>query len=237
MSLPTPAQLEELSGLIVEHGKLIKGKWYTFKGMLQTLERARGDIASKAVGSVAKSAVNSMASAAGVTTAGISTSAGFVAFVPVATVLAPWIAAADIVRQAGDIFELHQLKDHALQSGRSGVRYYCICGKCFENIKYVVDKKERNVGRVAIGVATLGVSAVFTTINSIVKSFQSGRPKEMVSKGLVESARGGCTVAMAAIFLLSGNWEFLRGGNAGTMRRAIAIMTSEDGWQVLKSSW
>lgn len=229
MSLPTPAQLEELSRRIVEHGKLIKGKWYTFKGMLQSLEQASGDIASKVVGTAAKSGVNAVAATAGLTAGA--------AFVPLGTALAPWIAAAEIVRQAGTIFELHNLKDYALQSERSKNRYYCVCGKCFENIKYVVDKKERNVGRVAIGVATLGVSTVFTTANSIVKSFQSGRPKEMVSKGLVESARGGCTVAMAAIFLLAGNWQFLRGGHAGTMRRAIAIITSEDGWEVLKANW
>jgi hypothetical protein len=101
----------------------------------------------------------------------------------------------------------------------------------------VLDKKERNVGRVAIGVGTVGVSAIFTSAHSIIKKFQSGRPKELVSKGLVDAARGGCTVAMAAVFLMCGNWVFLRGGNAGIMRRAIAIITAEDGWSVLKSEW
>jgi len=205
--------------------------------MLQSLERARGDLAVTAGSMAGKGAINAGATAAGVTTAGATTAVGFVAFVPLGAALAPWIAAADIARQAGAIFELHDLKEQAVARGAAAGRYRCLCGNCFENISYVLDKKERNVGRIAIGVATVGVSAVFTSIYSIGKSFQSGRPKEIHSKGLVASARGGCTVAMATIFLLAGNWEFMRGGNAGTMRRAIAIITSEDGWETLKSSF
>lgn len=236
MTLPTPVQMSELSKLIVEHGKITKGKWYTFKGMMLTLSQL-------AITSAPKTALTSGAAALGVST-GTSLAVtlpvvGAVAFVPFGAVLAPWIAVADIARQSGDIFELHDLKDHAAgkHPNTSKVRYTCQCGKCFDNIKYVVDKKERNVARIAIGVGTVGVSAVFTTLYSIGKSFQSGRPKEMTSRGLVESARGGCTVAIAAIFLLAGNWQFMRGGNAGTMCRAISIITSEDGWKVLKSEW
>lgn len=237
MTLPTPAQLNELSKLIVDHEKITKGKWYTYKGMLQSLERMRGDLASTAASSGAQSALTH---ASGVTSGiAVGTGVATVTFVPFGAVLAPWIAAADIARQAGDIFELHDLKDYAAARNNSGsdVRYFCKCGNCFNNIKYVVDKKERNVARKAVGVFTFGISAIVTSANSIYKSFQSGRPKEMTSKGLVDSARGGCTVAMATIFLLSGNWQFLRGGNAGIMRRAIAIMTSSDGWEVLKSEW
>jgi hypothetical protein len=29
----------------------------------------------------------------------------------------------------------------------------------------------------------------------------------------------------------------LRGGNAGIMRRALAIITAEDGWKELKAAW
>lgn len=237
MSLPTPKQLEDLGNLILEHGRLTNNKWYTYQGMLQSLERARGDLAATAVGMTAKAGVNAAATAAGLSTAGATTAIGFVAFVPLGAALAPWIAAADIARQAGSIFELHDLKEQAVQRGATAGRYRCVCGNCFENITYVLDKKERNIGRIAIGVATVGVSALFTSAYSIGKSFQSGRPKEIHSKGLVASARGGCTVAIATIFLLAGNWEFLRGGNAGTMRRAIAIITSEDGWEALKSSF
>lgn len=229
MSLPTPTQLAELSKLIVEHGKLTNGKWYTYKGMLQTLERAGGELVTSAVSSGAQNALTRGGAVIGVTTGS--------AFVPFGAVLAPWIAAADVVRRSGDIFELHDLKEHALSKKVNDLQYFCKCGKCFENIKYVVHKKERNVARIAIGVATLGVSVVFTTGYSVYKSFQSGRPKERTSRGLVESARGGCTVAIATIFLLSGEWKFMRGGNAGIMRRATAVMTSEDGWEALKGSW
>jgi hypothetical protein len=230
--------MAERSTLIVEQGKITKGKWYTYKGIEQSLERARGDIAVFAVGSGAKfgAGLASGTGAALAAGAGISIGIATITIIPFGAVLAPWIAAADIVRVAGDIFELHDLKDDALKGAKS-LRYKCLCGKCFENIKYVVDKKERNVARVAVGVATVGVSVIFTKAWSVIKHFQSGRPKEMVCRGLVTSARGGCTVAIAAIFLMSGNWQFLRGGNAGIMKRAIAIITSEDGWEVLKGEW
>lgn len=240
MTLPTPTQMDALTQLVAEHGKITKGKWYTFKGMSQALERARGDIASGIVGGAAKGGLNAVSHVSTGTTIAVplgAAGAASITLIPFAAVLAPWIAAADIVRQSSDIFELHDLKDHAKANPPSSVQYRCGCGKCFDNIKYVVDKKERNVGRIGIGVATIGISAIFTSIYSVAKSFQSGRPKEMVSRGLVDSARAGCTTAVATIFLLSGNWSFLRGGNAGIMRRAIAVMTSEDGWEVLKSSW
>jgi hypothetical protein len=238
MTLPTPDQMQSLSALIVEQGKLIKGKWYTVKGMTQSLERASGKIASTVVGSGAKTGIG-LASGTGAALAGatgITVGALSLTIIPFGAVLAPWIAVADILRLAGDIFELHDLKDDAAK-GASSARYKCVCTKCAANIKYVVDKKERNVGRIAIGVGTVGVSAIFTSAHSIIKKFQSGRPKELVSKALVDAARGGCTAAMAAVFLMCGNWVFLRGGNAGIMRRAIAIITAEDGWSVLKSEW
>lgn len=228
MTLPTPKQLEELSKLIVKHGQETKGKWYRYDEMLRALEDSRsGKIVGKAADR-AKSAVTKGAGALGVSTGSN--------VVPFGAVLAPWIAVADIAHRSGTIFELHDLKEQAL-SNTTHLQYYCKCGKCFENIKYVVDKKERNVGRIAVGAFTLGLSTVATTAHSIYKSFQSNRPKEMVSRGLVNSARGGCTVAMATIFLLSGDWKFLRGGNAGIMRRATAIITSQDGWEKLKDAW
>lgn len=225
MSLPTP-QMAELSTLVVEHGKLIKDKWYTYKGMKASLDRSAGDLILKAASTGTQTALTAAA--------GVATGMAFISF---GAVLTPWIAAADIVRRSSDIFELHDLEEHAAAKDKSAVKYRCQCGKCAENIKYVVDKKERNVARIAVGVATVGVSAVLNSIYSIGKSFQSGRPKEMVSKGLVESSRKGCTTAIATVFLLSDDWQRLRGGNAGIMRRAIAIITAEDGWKELKSAW
>jgi len=232
MSLPTAKQFEDLSGKIVEHGKVIKEKWYTYKGMLQALEQSKGDIVSAAVGSATKEVLTL---ATGVTTG--------VTLIPFAAVLTPWIGAAQVATQAGTIFELHDLKEFAVKPGEAnGNKYFCMCGKCADNIQYVVDKKERNVGRIGIAVGTLGVSTIFTkaySIGKFVKSYAKGeeRPKERTCRGLLEAARGGCTVAMATVFLLAGNWQFMRGGEAGTMRRAIAMITSEDGHKVLMGEW
>lgn len=238
MTLPTKEQMTTLSGLIVDHGKTIGHKWYTFKGVLQALKRSSGDIASHAVSSGAQSAVTHGAGIA----SGLVIAPG-VAFAPLGAAISPWIAAAEVVRRSGDIWNLHDLHTHAVDGATgSTVHYSCMCGKCAGNIKYVINKKERNVGRIAIGVGTLGVSALFTTAWSIGKKVYSKakgemRPKERVSRELIESARSGCTVALATVFLLAGNWEWMRGGNAATMQRAIAMIIAEDGWSELKSSW
>ncbi|MFC1758188.1 hypothetical protein ACFL2H_05405 [Planctomycetota bacterium] len=215
MSLPTNAQMETLGKLVVDEGKRTHGKWYTYEGMKRTLQRSGGFVTQSA----AKTAVTHGAAAAGVATGTM--------FVPFGAVLSPWIGAASVVKASGDIFDLDDLLDH--NQKKTVGHYNCNCGSCQKNVKYVLDKKERNVARIAVGVGTVGVSAIFTSLNSIRKSFQSGRPKEMTCKGLVESARAGCTLAMATIFLLSGKWVFTKGANVDTMNRAIAIITSEDG--------
>jgi hypothetical protein len=153
--------------------------------------------------------------------------------------VAPWIAVAEVARQSGTIFSLYDLKEAAVAKDKtkSKVKYVCVCGKCAASIQYIIDKKERNVGRVAIGAFTFGVSAIINTGRSIAKMFDKGRPKELNCKHLIGAARTGCTVAIATIFLLAGNWEFLRGGNAGTMRRAVSMIASEDGWETLRESF
>lgn len=241
MSLPTPEQMNTLSGLIVEHGKKTFNQWYTFKGMMAILERNKGAIATQAaqtaagagVGAAAGSAATAVTAATTVATVG-GIAIGAVSF---GVVLAPWIAVAEIARQSGTIFSLYDLKDAALKKTQSKISYSCLCGNCANNLQYIIDKKERNVGRVAIGAFTFGISAAVNTVRSISKMFDKGRPKELHCKGLISSARTGCTVAMATIFLLAGNWEFLRGGNEGTMRRAISMITSEDGWMTLRESF
>src|SRR3546814_17307472 len=111
--------------------------------MLQPLERAVGDLLSTAVGSGAKSALTQGAGILGVSTGA--------AFVPFGAVLAPWIAAADVVRRSGDMSELHDLKEHALSKKPTELQYYSKFEECYQNIKYVMDKKERTVGRITIG--------------------------------------------------------------------------------------
>lgn len=216
------------------------GKWGTFKNVCASIMSKLGPAA-------VQSGVTQGASALGVSSgAHIGFQIGAVsvgtAFAPVGVALAPWIGAASIASQAGKIFSLHDLKADALKSGNSPVNYTCNCGKCAQSIGYVLDKKERNVALVAIGVATVGVSAIFKAVHSIGKSAVSAikgeqRPKELTCRALVDSARGGCTVAMATIFLLSGSWSFMGNRDASTMATAVAIMTSKDGWEKLKTLW
>lgn len=241
MGLPSPRELDKLSGLIIEQGKLCNGKWPKFKGLVKS-------IVAKIAPAAAQSGLTQGAAALGVASglpiAGIQVaglSAG-VAFAPLGAVLAPWVGAAAIASQAGKIFALHDLRADALSRGGGAVTYRCNCGNCAKNIKYIIDKKERNVGLVAVGVATVGISSIFKSMHSIGKKVKSAvmgeqRPKELTCRGLIESSRGGCTAAMASIFLLSGSWSMFGNRDVDTMATAVAIMTSEDGWEKFQSLW
>lgn len=240
MGLPTPAELNDLSRLLVYQERLCMGKWDKFANVSKSIMSKLGPAALQ-------SGVTQGAASLGVSSgAHIGFQIGAVsvgtAFAPVGVALAPWIGAATIASQAGKIFSLHDLKADALKSGSSPVNYTCNCGNCAKSIKYVLDKKERDVALVAIGVATVGVSAIFKAVHSMGKSVTSAikgeqRPKELTCRALIDSARGGCTVAMATIFLLSGSWSFTGNRDASTMATAVAIMTSKDGWEKLKTLW
>lgn len=241
MGLPTPSELNELSGLVAEQGKLCHGKWAKFQGVMKALMTKLGPAAvqSGVTQGVAALGVSSGAQVVGLQVAGVS--AGL-AFAPIGAALAPWIGAAAIATQAGKIFGLHDLKRDALGKGSREVNYTCGCGKCANTIGYIIDKKERNVALVAVGVATVGVSAVLKAFHSIGKKVKSAvkgeqRPKELTCRTLIDSARDGCTTAMAAIFLLSGSWSMFGNRDAETMATAVAIMTSDDGWEKLRSLW
>lgn len=237
MGLPSPEQLAELSGKIVEQGRLCHGAWAKFANVLKSLALKLGPTAMQ-------SGVTQGAAAAGVTSGlqVVGIGAVGITLAPIGAALAPWIGAAMVASQAGKIFDLYDLRDDALKGGNSPVLYRCGCGNCGKNIQYIIDKKERNVALVAVGVGTLGVSAIFKGFHSLGKKLYSAaksetRPKAKVSQDLVESARGGCTAAMGVIFLLSGSWSLTGPRDAQTMVTAVAIMTSSDGWEKLKSNW
>lgn len=240
MGLPTPEELTKLSGMVIEQGKLSHGKWAKFSGVMKSILSKLGpDAAQSAVTEGVAALGTSSGFQVGVQVAGVS--AGTV-FAPIGVVLAPWIAAASIASQTGKIFGLRDLRNDALLRGRQRVNYTCHCGKCAQTIGYILDKKERNVALVAVGVATVGVSSILKRIHSIGKKVKSAikgeqRPKELTCRALIDSARGGCTTAMAAIFLLSGSWSMFGKRDAQTMAKAVAIMTSEDGWETLRSAW
>ena len=241
MGLPSPQQLQDLSGLVLERNRICRGKWDKFKSVLGSIMMKLGPSAAQSGVTQAVNATTGLQSGAAISVAG----AAGVTVAPIGAVLAPWIAVALIAKQAGTIFSLHDLKEAAAArgSGATSVRYTCNCGKCFENIKYIVDKKERNVGLVAVGVFTLGASAILKGVHSIGKKVSSAikgeqRPKELVCRGLIASAReNGCTTAIATIFLLSGSWTMFGDRDVKTMAKATAIITSEDGWEQLKSDW
>lgn len=241
MGLPSPGELNKLSGLIIEQGRLCNGKWATFTGVLRSITAKLAPAAAQSgiTQGAAALGVASGAPIAGIQVAGITAS---LTFAPIGAVLAPWVGAATVASQAGKIFGLHDIRSDALGKAGGAVMYTCRCQNCAKNITYVIDKKERDVALVAVGVATVGISAIFKSVHSIGKKVKSAvmgeqRPKELTCRALVESARGGCTTAMAAIFLLSGSWSMFGKRDANTMATAVAIMTSEDGWEKLKSLW
>ncbi|MGF1626119.1 MAG: hypothetical protein ACFCVH_14650 [Alphaproteobacteria bacterium] len=240
MGLPSPEQLNQLSGLILKQGQYTHGAWGKFKSVLASLT-------AKLAPAAVQAGVSHGAAAAGVSSGlqvgfTVGSVAVGTAIAPIGAALAPWIGAAVVATQAGKIFSLHDLKADALRGGSRDVNYSCACRKCAKNIGYIIDKKERNVALVAIGVGTLGASAILKGFHSLGKKLYSAaagetRPKETVSREVVESARGGCTTAMGAVFLLSGSWSFTGNRDSETMATAVAIITSADGWEKLKSLW
>ena len=240
MGLPSPQQLNELSGLVEKQGQFCHGKWPKFKGMVETLLLTLMPTGAQTGTTQAVTAMGvSSGLPVGVTTGGVFIGT---TVAPIGAALAPWIGAATVAMQAGKIFDLYDLKEDAEKGGSAAVNYTCGCGNCAANIQYIIDKKERNAALVAVGVATLGVSAIGKAFHSIGKSLHSSitgevRPKERTCRAIVESARGGCTAAMGTIFLLSGSWTFMSNPDKQTMATAVAIITSEDGWEKLKASF
>lgn len=233
MGLPSPEQLDRLSGLVVAEGERCHGNWEKFTAVLSSLLQ-------KAVPTAVQSGLTQAAGAIGIQS-GLVLATG-VSIAPIGAAIGPWIAAATIATQAGKIFDLHDLKADAARGGGQATDYSCVCGSCAKNIGYIIDKKERNVGIVAVSVFTLGVAAIAKGIHSIGKSAYSKltgdmRPKEKTCRDLITSARYGCTTAMGTIFLLSGSWSLTGSRDSKTLATAVAIITSEDGWEKLKSLW
>ena len=233
MALPTADQLKELQAAIVEAnlaGSSTLSKCEALYASLLSTVVSAG--LSSSAGHVAK-AVGGSLNPASVAVAGIG-------FAGITSALAPWIAAADIARQASSIFELHDLEAAARKAGNTG--YSCVCAKCADNIHYIVDRKERDVSRIAVGVATLGVSSIVCSGLSAAKWAAKkwgdrADHKLIVSNELVDSARAAksCIVAMATIFLLVSNWDVARRG--GPYARAVAIICSTDSGEMLKGNW
>ncbi|GGF86562.1 hypothetical protein GCM10007301_53040 [Azorhizobium oxalatiphilum] len=164
-----------------------------------------------------------------------------VTFAPVSAAAALWIGVTVVAVQAGKVFNLYTLRDDARSPTRKRTTYYCKCGNCADNIQYIIDKKERNAGVVALSVGTVGIVGIGKKIHSLGKRIKSAikgeeRPKEKVSKAMVKSAREGCLASMAAVFLLSGSW-WNGYRDVATMQQAVITLTTEDGWKKFKDNW
>nr|WP_314075529.1 hypothetical protein [uncultured Roseococcus sp.] len=172
-----------------------------------------------------------------VATAGVASgvSLAVTSFATIGSAIGPWLSAAAVYKKADGIFALHDLKDFA--SGRRKGIYTCSCGKCAAGLEYVINKKENNVVIIALAPFTGGLTAIVDRINSVRKSLQKNRPKEMHSRQFVESARDSCVSAMAAIMLLCGKWPDDKPPDENLLIEAVTILLADDGWAHLKSKW
>lgn len=230
MPLPPPESIETLFGFLRPYSN--STTFGPFKEVKDKLIKIARMLGVTGVQSGMQMAITS-----GVAAAGVASGASLVvtSFAPIGAAIGPWLSAAAIYTKADGIFALHDLKDFA--SGRRAGIYTCSCGKCSAGLQYVVDRKENNVAILALAPFTGGLSAIVDRINSVRKSFQKNRPKEMHSRQFVESARGGCVSAMAAIMLLCGKWPADKPPDQNLLIEAITILLADDGWAHLKSKW
>lgn len=253
MELPSPSNLEDLQSRITEVNGLIHGAWGDFKTVAKHIALAFGGDALSIGGGLATSAITGSQAASTATQVAVnvgSASTTLISIAPITSIIAPWINVAIIAAQTGTIFDLHDLKDDIIKSNNGSATkftYRCNCGhtgqdSCFQAIKYIVDKKERNVGLRAVHTFTFSTTFWFKKAHSIGKKINykvSGTEggKTKASKAMVNNARNGCTSAMATIFLLAGSWTMMGNRDLKTLQKATAIICSEDGWEVFKEDW
>jgi hypothetical protein len=234
MPLPTPGQMRELQKSLRLSSLSDKPTYGTADKVRNTLSgmlRKAGGIGATMT---AQSVVTSMSGAA---THMVPLGVGgmSVALFPIGAALAPWIGAAKIAYASDGIFALHDLKSFA--AGERGAHYPCSCGKCADGLRYVINKKEVNFGIAAVSIFTAGLPLLVDRANSVRKSFQTNRPKEQYSKQFVESARGGCVNAMAAIMLMCGKWPRDGSADPELYIEAVTCIIADDGWKLVKSKW
>lgn len=230
MALPPPEELQKLNQICNQQFWSRRGSYGDVDAVKDWLKKYLAVAVSAGIQSGLQKAVTA---GSGVATFTVGTGALSVALFPLGAALGPWLAAAAIGYKANGIFALHDLKDAATRQDG----YSCSCGQCVKGLQYVINKKENNVALLAVSVFTAGLPLIFDRINSVRKSFQSNRPKEMISRQFGTSAKGGCICAIAAIMLMCGEWKHEEKPDKELIIEAIAIMVSENGWRKLKSKW
>lgn len=232
MPLPTPAQMRDLHAKL-ELSRLSDrphyGTWDKVRaGLLGVLQKG----GMLAVETGVKSAVTDLSGAASYA---VGVGGASLTLFPVGAALGPWIGAAKIAYAADGIFAFHDLKDFA--AGAKGSYYSCSCGKCVAGLQYVINKKENNVAIAAVSIFTAGLPLIVDKINSVRKHFQADRPKEQHSRQFVQSARGGCVNAMAAIMLMCGKWPKDGAADPKLYVEAVTCIIADNGWELVKSKW
>jgi hypothetical protein len=231
MALPPPEKLKELKEIFAKKYKS-GGQYGDFDAAKDWLKKYATMAATAAVQTALQHGVTAAAGGAALT---VGTGAAAMAVFPLGAALGPWLGALAIASKANGIFALHDLKASA--SNKGDLYYTCTCGRCAEGLAYVIDKKETKVAILAVSVFTVGLPLIVDRLNSVRKSFQSNRPKERYSRQFVESARGGCINAMAAIMMLCGEWKQQEQPDKELAIEALAIMVADNGWRKLKAKW
>ncbi len=158
-------------------------------------------------------------------TLSVSVGMASITLFPLGAALGPWLAAVAIASKAESIFGLHDMRTNAKGNGP----FRCTCGQCVKNLTYVIDRKENNTAVLAVGVFTAGLAIIADRLNSVRKSFQKGRQKDVICTSLVEGARGGCICAIASVVLIREEKE--------PFVDAVAVIWASDGPLRLKSKW
>jgi len=234
MPLPPASEVADLLAIC---GRTVKDQVGDFSKVQSDLKKILRSLALAAGQSGLQAGASAAVAAAGGGASGVALQVGAVSMTmfPIGVALAPWFGAVAVYTKHDGIFALHDL--HTFASGKGNSPYKCKCRKCATALQYIIEKKENNVAIMAGSIFLVGLPLLADKINSLRKSFQSGRPKEMHSRQLVESARGGCVAAMTAIMLLCGDWPKDEPPNPDLLIEACAILIADDGWERLKSKW
>jgi hypothetical protein len=223
MKLPVPAKFAELAALFETY----KPKDTDFEPFSETKAKL-AKYAKQGVVTVLQTGLQTgVTMASGVATLTVGVGMASITLFPLGAALGPWLAAAAIASKAEGIFALHDLRTSAKAKGAD--KFTCTCGSCDANLTYVINRKENNVGVLAVGIFTGGLAIIVDRVNSVRKSFQKNRPKDGICKSFIDGARKGCICAIAAIVLIREEKD--------PFVDAVAVIFASDGALRLKSKW
>jgi len=119
-------------------------------------------------------------------------------------------------------------------------RYSCSCRDCAKNLDYIIAKEQTWMGCKALGAATFGFVAmgkvVFELAKApIIRAQGQERQSHQVSKGIVRSARSGCEVAIATVFLFSDKWTPID-RSEHSIARTVEVILAEN-WGKVQNAW